>query len=180
MAMAGSQAQALTITPSPCVNGTDDSIKCWEGTDTNVDGINGLISKMFPVNELYRASADGGEFMSLADSYSTVFTPIGDSNPTGAVITLDDGGKSIPCPSCYLLVKDEDLAWYLFDISDFWDGTEAISLSGFWPLVDGGAGPIYYVSLFGGPPGTVLAPGPLGIMSIGLLLISVMRRLKES
>jgi hypothetical protein len=181
LAMIGLQAHALPITPDDCGDGSGVTFNCWQGTDTSVDGINGLISQMFPVKELYRASAGVTDVMSLADSYTTTFTPATD--PTGASITYVSGGPSITCPTCYLLVKDEALAWYLFDIRS-WDGMDVISLSEFWS--DSGldasnsAGPIFYVSLFGGPPGTsVPAPAPLVLLTIGLLL-SGLRRLKAS
>jgi len=174
LAMAGSQALALSIMPDDCGDGLDGSIQCWTGSETTANEINKVVSMMFPVTELYRADVLSGEDKLLAGSYATEFLG------TDALITFTVGQQSINCPTCYLLVKDADStpAWYLFNISEMWDGMGTITLEKFW---SGSSGAISQVSIFGGPPGTsVLAPGPLGIMSIGLLMLSVMRRLKES
>ena len=190
LAIAGSHAQALVINQGDCETTT---IECTYGNQTSTDAINVVIEEylvdMYSIKEVYKSevpevgadlipnSIVGIDEKSYADSYETTFSNTS-TNPTEAWIKYVTG-PIIDCPSCWLLVKDgnHSPAWYLFNISN-WNGEEDIYLNGFW---SGGGGAISHVAIYGGPPGTsVLAPGPLGIMSIGLLLISVMRRLKES
>jgi hypothetical protein len=181
LAMAGSQAQALFITPSDC----DDfggSIECDTGNDPSNSELVSYIEMNFGVIELYKentpdnAGDPDDESGPFAGSYDTAFTN-SETDPEDATITYTTGEDSISCPECWLLVKDgkHEPAWYLFNIVN-WNGTDTIFLEDFWP--SGGA--ISHVSIYGGPPGTnVPAPGPLSLLSIGLLGVCI-RQLKKA
>jgi hypothetical protein len=188
LAMVGFQAQAtLVINQSDC-----GAIECIYGDQTSTAVINDVIEEyladMYSITEVYKSevpmvggdpipdSIVGVDEKSFANSYDTTFSNTS-TDPTEAWIEYVAGEAIIDCPSCWLLVKDGDHspAWYLFNISD-WTGVEAIHLQGFWS--SGGA--ISHVSIYGGPPGTsVPAPGPLGLLTIGLLLSGI-RRLKST
>jgi hypothetical protein len=191
LAMAGSQAQALFITPSDC----DDfggSIECDTGNDPSNSELVSYIEMNFGVIELYKentpdnAGDPDDESGPFADSYDTTFAN-SETDPEDATVTYTGtGGDSISCPECWLLVKDgnHDPAWYLFNIVN-WDGEEIIELRDFWPEGTGDdgkplGGAISYVSIFGGPPGTnVPLPGPLSLLCIGLFGVCI-RQLKKA
>lgn len=173
LATAGLEAQAIAITPGDC-SAFGGSISCVAGNNTNTSAINSYIEMMYGVTYLYKSDVGGSDSQSFASSYDTVFsnTPL---DPTDALITYV-AGQSITCPDCYLLVKDgnQQPAWYLFDIGS-WDGTEAISLSGFWP----NQGAISHVAIYGNDSTNVPAPGPLALLTIGMVVLGV-RQVKKA
>jgi len=65
--------------------------------------------------------------------------------------------------------------WYVYNLSDSWDGVMDLNLTGFWP----NQGAISHVSIFG-TFDNVPGPAPLILMSIGLLVISLGRLVKVS
>jgi hypothetical protein len=171
LVFASSHVNALLITPADAID---------SGPENSQKVIVGIIEAKYSVSELYKSNTpkgvgpgfgiDEGTFES---SYDTFFND-GEESSGGAIGFV--GGTAITCPTCYLLVKDgkQDPGWYFFDLGA-WDGQEIIDLSGFWP----GKGAISNVSIWGAPS-QVPEPGPLALLSLGLLGIMSMRRLKRS
>lgn len=137
-------SEAITIMPS---SGILDTTR-WEGNEHGQSKIDDALDQIISgisLQMLYRQNVGGAEEGTLATSYTTLFseTP---SDPSAATIEYDGG--DIVGPNAYLLVKDGNQipAWYFYDLTAFgWNGTETITLSGFWP--QGGA--ISHVSLYG-------------------------------
>ena len=165
-ALLATSAQATTVYLAP---GDAD----FEGSDPNnpnasdvsdIVGVPGLLS-------LYKDDAGGSENGSFADNYTTTYDY--EPDPEDATITWD-GGDSISCPECFLVVKDgsHDPIWYIFDIGN-WDGMMDIELTGFWP--DQGA--ISHVEIVGG---VIPVPAAVWLFGSGLLgLVGVARRRKN-
>ena len=126
-----SQAHALTLSPG---------METWTSLSTSnlgqaaVEGIVGVS----PLGLVYKQDEGGLESGNGAGYYTTsfVYESVGDAS--GATITWD-GGMKVSCPDCFLIVKDGNHSQnpppypqYIFDISG-WNGTDTITLSGFWP-----------------------------------------------
>jgi len=168
----GSVVSAATITP-------DSPLLVTTGTETSQSAIENYITTTFTVDGIYKQDVGGGETgVDFANSYTTTFDnePL---DPQEATITYD-GGDSIFCGTCYLLVKDgnQDPSWYLFNLN-FWDGTETLNLSNFWPT----QGAISHVSIYsansgrGLEPPAVPIPASVWLFGSGLLgLVGVARR----
>lgn len=113
--------------------------------------LNGIYS---PLVEMYKSEPGGAESGSAAPFYTTTFsnTP---SDPSDALI--DQVGSMSLTGAQYLLVKDgsQTPAWYFFNIST-WNGTDDMSLSGFWP----DQGSISHISIFNGNLTTIPGGGP--------------------
>lgn len=139
---------------------------------------------------LYKSnSSNGSEDGLLEHSYSTVFT----GEPNGGTITYVPGGDFAGCPSCYLIVKDGLLgnpAQFLFSLNAVtlaggtvlpaWDGTSAITLSGFW-AGPGVRGDISSVAIWGNTTRTPVVSVPDGgstaaLLGLVLVGLGVLRR----
>ena len=170
LAVVGAQAHSIALSPSTPAE--------WTGSDPknpDANDIETIVSTDTELLELYKADVadfddDGNvikpqsESGAFASSYDTVFSQTVE-DPSNALISYI-GGDKINCGECYLLVKDgnQDPIWYVFNLTDGWDGMEDIVLTGFWP----NQGAISHVSIFG-TFDNVPAPVILGVMGIGLM-----------
>jgi PEP-CTERM motif len=156
MAMVATSAYALTLSPGGEMSGLT-----FTNSNCNAACVSALLGGN-PVTEVYKMNVGGPEEKAFAGSYTTVFAN-SSTDPSDFRIT-HDGGASISCPDCYLLVKDGNHApyQYLFNIST-WNGTETISGTGFWPA----RGAISHVSIFQ-RAGAVPEPISLLLLSAGI------------
>jgi hypothetical protein len=163
---------ALTITP--------DTLPKWTGTANNVPDIKNELLTKYGINlgeDIYKQeidpSAESGYF---ADSYKNTF------NENGGTLSYEEGKPSIEVKKgTYLLVKDgkNNPSWYLFDLSNLWNGSEYISwdgkedivLNNFWPNQGG----ISYVAISRQVP----EPMTLLFLGTGLLGLAIIRRKKR-
>lgn len=170
MFLIGVQAHALSITPSntaliiatgqDMAGNQNSTSKILEYIDAQ-----GLVGT---ATELYKQDVGGAESGVLANSYNAALSE------SGGVITFT-GGSYIGDPQ-FMLVKDgnNDPWWYLFNLTNVWNGTETIELSGFWP----NNGSISHVSLYGTSTTSVPEPATLILLGLGLLGIAGIRRKK--
>lgn len=179
-----SQAHALTLTPflTPTPGST------WGVSDTSNLGqtaVQNLVG-VSPLGLVYKQDQGGSESGNGADYYTTAFTYESSGDATTATIS-SDGGMKISCPSCFLIVKDGNHSknpppypQYVYDISG-WNGTDTITLSGFWP----GPGSISNIAIWnnaGSNGGSIVAiPEPetyaMLLAGLGLVGFAARRRL---
>jgi len=170
-----SSASAATITITP------DTLPKWTTlvnstlTPAEVADLVGY-SNIPPLSLLYKQNAGvgGTEEGQYASSYETTFIPLWD--PESATI-IYVGGDSITVDPLYLLVKDgnHEPAQYIFDLNDLkgvaWNGTDTLSLEGFWP----DRGSISNISIYG-PSTSVPEPSTMLLLGSGLLGLWGIRR----
>jgi len=125
------QAHALTLSPG---------METWTSLSTSNLGQAAVeaIVGVSPLGLVYKQDEGGFESGNGAGYYTTTFSYESIGDASGATISWD-GGMKISCGDCFLIVKDGNHSQnpppypqYIFDISG-WNGTDTITLSGFWP-----------------------------------------------
>jgi VPDSG-CTERM motif len=114
-----------------------------------------------PPDLAYKQNAGGSEEGWLGPSYTTLFN----SDASGATITYNGSGPALALGPKYLLVKDGNhLPYaYLFDLTSAWNGTETLTLSGFWP----DKGEISYVAMYVPDGGSTLMLLGMALAGLG-------------
>lgn len=172
----GSQAHALVLGPEDMEGRYYHPSGQCAGEDAQADCIADVfgLEDGSSLNLLYRSNVGGSDGGDFASSYSTNFFPEGD-DPYNAFINWS-GPDIISCPECYLVVKDgnanPNYYFYEFQAGD-WNGTDTISLLGFW---ENTGGAISHVSIYGGESVGVPEPGPLALLGIGLVAMTLAAR----
>ena len=165
--------------------GCAPDINCWTGFgqgNASFD-INDLEVKTgYAPNTLelyYNHNVGGGEDGPFSDNYTTDTWAgmFGYANANGAITW--DGGDSVTCPECFLVIKDgTDPYWYAFKLGG-WNGSGAIEFRNFWL----GNGEISHVSIYGGDESDrniVPIPPAVWLFGSGLIgLVGVARRGKQ-
>ncbi|MFO7570168.1 MAG: PEP-CTERM sorting domain-containing protein [Smithellaceae bacterium] len=161
---------ALPITP--------DTLPRWTGTNNdnmNASEIASYVGYNGTLSELYKQNVgEGSDSGNFAASYETSFYNTPD-DPKDATITHVVGSAYITGLPLYLYVKDgnHDPAFYIFDITNVWNGTDTIYLTDFWP----GRGAISHVTILG-KVSAVPEPVTLILLGLGLLGVAGFRRKK--
>jgi len=131
----GASAFALSITPESLLQQWNGAIQLNPLDASQVETVVGLSAGS--LTEVYKSNVDGSSGVgsdekAFAASYDTTFSNTA-NDPADALIDYISG-NSISGAPIYLGVKGGrgTPSWYIFNISS-WNGTEDISLTGFWP-----------------------------------------------
>ena len=177
------KAEALALTPADttCTTNVNSNLNN-SALYTQLEGCFD-VTALSPLALVYKQNAGTGgtEEGSYAASYTTTFN----DDRSGGLIDYISGPVAF-CTECYLVVKDgnNSPAQYFFDISG-WNGTEDITLSGFWPQ----NGSISHVSIHGvatdppledDPPSSVPEPTSFLLISAGFGMVAMrLRKTKQ-
>ena len=110
----------------------------------------------------YKQNVGGSEEGWLGPYYT--FVPNADAS--GGTLKYDSSGPALTLGPKYLLVKDGNHTpyAYLFDLTSAWNGTDDLTLSGFWT----GQGGISYVALNTPDGGTTLMLLGMALAGLGV------------
>ena len=171
LAIAGAQAQAISLSPStfPQFSGSDPN-------NPKADDVETIVGTDVELVEAYKDDQDDGESGSFADVYTSTYGTVEEPLSAATITFTGTEGEQIACPECFLLVKDgnQNPIWYIFDLGD-WDGMEVIELTDFWV----GNGEISHITIFSDGK-AVPGPAPFVLMGIGLLGMALGRFVKTS
>jgi hypothetical protein len=172
-------AGTITLTPAEMIPANLGSTNCEPGCVYTAFGLlnDGSLSLYYRANvapQGQTAAVEEGASPFVA-AYNTIFANLV-NDPQDATIAFG-GGTSIPCPRCFLVVKDgnQNPSFYFYNLGS-WNGTDTIELRGFWP----NQGAISHLSIWGAEEIDIPhAPEPATLMLVGVGLTAGLSRLRR-